>query len=135
MNKPQRLKPGDKVAIVSLSRGILGESFAAHEIVLGEKRLAEFGLIPQYMPNAKKGIEYLHDHPEARAADLKQAFLDPSIKGIFCAIGGDDTINTVPYLLDDPEFFGVFRQHQQSLNVLHSWLTNILRPSIFDGFC
>jgi muramoyltetrapeptide carboxypeptidase LdcA involved in peptidoglycan recycling len=104
MNKPKRLSSGDKVAIVSLSRGILGESFAAHEIVLGEKRLDEFGLIPEYMPNAKMGIEYLQDNPEARAADLKQAFMDPSIKGIFCAIGGDDTIKTVPYLLDDPEF-------------------------------
>jgi muramoyltetrapeptide carboxypeptidase LdcA involved in peptidoglycan recycling len=56
------------------------------------------------MPNAKKGIDFLHSHPEARAADLKQAFLDTSIKGIICAIGGDDTYNTVPYLLDDPEF-------------------------------
>lgn len=111
MNKPKRLNPGDKVAIVSLSRGTLGESFAAHEIVLGEKRLAEFGLIPVYMPNAKKGIEYLHDHPEARAADLKQAFLNSSIKGIFCAIGGDDTINTVPYLLDDPEFVTCVRDN------------------------
>jgi len=104
MIKPKRLNSGDKVAIVSLSRGILGEPFAAHEIVIGNKRLVEFGLIPVYMPNAKKGIKYLHDHPEARAADLKQAFLDSTIKGVFCAIGGDDTINTVPYLLDDPEF-------------------------------
>lgn len=111
MNKPKRLSSGDKVAIVSLSRGILGEPFAAHELVLGEKRLAEFGLIPVYMPNAKKGIEYLHNHPEARAADLKQAFLDPSIKGVFCAIGGDDTINTVPYLLDDPEFVASVRDN------------------------
>lgn len=118
MIKPKRLNPGDKVAVVSLSRGILGESFAAHELPLGEKRLKEFGLIPVYMPNAKKGIEYLHNHPEARAADLKQAFLDPCIKGIFCAIGGDDTINTVPYLLDDPEFVSCVRDN----------------PKIFLGF-
>ena len=104
MIKPQKLNPGDKVAIVSLSKGILGEPFAAHEIILGEKRLAEFGLIPVYMLNAKKGINFLNSHPEDRAADLKQAFLDPSIKGVICAIGGADTFNTVPYLLDDPEF-------------------------------
>ena len=111
MIKPKKLKSGDKVAIVSLSRGILGEPFAAHEIVLGNKRLSEFGLIPEYMTNAKKGIKYLHEHHESRAADLKQAFLDPSIKGIFCAIGGDDTINTIPYLLDDPEFVSCVRDN------------------------
>lgn len=111
MNKPKRLSSGDKVAIVSLSRGILGEAFAAHEIILGEKRLADFGLIPKYMLNAKMGIEYLHDHPESRAADLKQAFLDPSVKGIFCAIGGDDTIKTVPFLLDDPEFVAAVKDN------------------------
>ncbi len=111
MNKPKKLSSGDKVAIVSLSQGILGEPCAAHELALGEKRLAELGLIPEYMPNAKKGIKYLHDHPEARASDLKQAFLDPSIKGILCAIGGEDTIKTVPYLLDDSEFIANVRDN------------------------
>lgn len=104
MIKPQRLKAGDKIAIVSLSSGVLGETFAAHELELGEKRLKEFGLQPVYMPNAKKGIAYIKDHPEARAADLKQAFKDPAIRGIVCAVGGDDTYRTIPYLLDDPEF-------------------------------
>lgn len=104
MIKPQRLKAGDKIAIVSLSSGVLGETFAAHELELGEKRLKEFGLQPVYTPNAKKGIAYIKDHPEARAADLKQAFKDPAIKGIVCAVGGDDTFKTIPYLLDDPEF-------------------------------
>jgi muramoyltetrapeptide carboxypeptidase LdcA involved in peptidoglycan recycling len=104
MIKPLRLKSGDKIAIVSLSSGVLGESFAEHELELGEKRLAEFGLTPVYMPNAKKGIKYLKDHPEARAKDLKLAFADSSIKGIICAIGGDDTYRTIPHLLDDQEF-------------------------------
>lgn len=104
MIKPPRLKPGDKVAIVSLSSGVLGESFAAHEMELGEKRLKELGLSFEYMPNSKRGIEYAKNHPEARADDLKQAFADDSIKGIICAIGGDDTYKTIPYLLDDPEF-------------------------------
>jgi muramoyltetrapeptide carboxypeptidase LdcA involved in peptidoglycan recycling len=104
MVKPQRLHVGDKVAIISLSSGVLGEPFAAHEVALGEKRLAAFGLVPVYMPNAKRGITFLKNHPEARAADLKQAFQDSSIKGIICAIGGDDTYRTVPYLLDDPDF-------------------------------
>lgn len=104
MIKPQRLRPGDKVAIVSLSRGVLGESFAAHELELGEKRLHELGLRVEYMPNSRKGIEFINNHPEARADDLKRAFADNSIKGVICAIGGDDTYKTIPYLLDDSEF-------------------------------
>lgn len=101
---PNRLEKGDKVAIVSLSRGILGEEGCKHELDLGLKRVKEFDLVPVIMPNALKGVEYLFNHPEARAADLKQAFMDPEIKGIICAIGGDDTYKTIPYLLDDEEF-------------------------------
>lgn len=83
MIKPKKLNSGDKVAIVSLSLGILGEPFTEHEILIGNKRLEEFGLIPEYMPNAKKGVKYLHDNPEARAADLKQAFRHGSVQGQF----------------------------------------------------
>ncbi len=104
MIKPKKLNPGDKVAIVSLSSGVLGEPFVSHEVILGEKRLKEFGFNFEYMPNAKKGREYIKAHPEARAADLKQAFQDDSIKAVICAIGGDDTYRTIPYLLEDPEF-------------------------------
>ena len=35
MLKPQRLKKGDKIAIVSLSRGLLGMSFCKHELSIG----------------------------------------------------------------------------------------------------
>lgn len=59
MKKPKSLVKGDKVAVVSMSSGILGEDFAKHELELGLKRLKEFGLVPVVMPNALKGIEYL----------------------------------------------------------------------------
>lgn len=71
---PKCLKKGDKIAIVSLSRGLLGEEFIKHELDLALKRLEEFGLIPVIMPNAMKGIDYLATHPEARAQDLKLPF-------------------------------------------------------------
>ena len=102
--KPKCLKKGDKVAVVSLSRGLLGEPFIAHELELGVKRIEELGLVPVMMPNALKGMDYLADHPEARASDLKEAFKDDSIKGIITAIGGDDTFKLVPYLMEDEEF-------------------------------
>ena len=73
--KPKCLQKGDKVAIVSLSRGLLGEPFIAHELELGVKRIKELGLVPVIMPNALKGMEYLEKHPEDRASDLKEVHL------------------------------------------------------------
>ena len=102
--KPNKLKKGDKVAIVSLSSGILGEAFAKHELDLGVKRMEEFGLVPVFMENSLKGMEYIKNHPEKRADDLKQAFADDEIKAIFCAIGGVDSYKTLPYLLNDETF-------------------------------
>lgn len=118
MQYVRKLRKGDKVAIVSLSSGMLGEEFCSHNIEIGVKRLKEYGLIPVFMPNTLKGIEYLQAHPEARAKDLKDAFLDDSIAGIICAIGGDDTYRLLPYLMEDAEF-------------THAVET---RPKLFTGF-
>ena len=43
MIKPHRLNIGDKIAIVSLSSGILGEDFIKYELIIGVKRLEELG--------------------------------------------------------------------------------------------
>ena len=102
--KPNRLNHGDKVAIVSLSSGILGESFVKHELDLGIKRMEELGLVPVFMENSLKGLDFIKNHPEKRAEDLKQAFADDEIKAIFCAIGGTDSYLTLPYLLKDESF-------------------------------
>ena len=104
MLKCKKLQPGDKVAIVSLSSGILGEDFCSHYIQLGTSRIREFGLEPVFMRHALDGVKTIEDHPELRAEDLKAAFLDDEIKGIICAIGGQDTYRTVKYLLEDEEF-------------------------------
>ena len=115
---PKVLHKGDKVAIVSLSRGLLGMPFVKHELELGIKRLKEFGLEPVIMPNSLKDMDYLFNHPEERASDLKTAFKDDEIKAIICAIGGDDTYKTIPYLLEDEEFIELVKKH----------------PKIFTGF-
>ena len=99
MIKTERLRKGDKVAIVSLSNGLLGEKEFLHKYELGKKRLEEkFGLEVVTMENTLKGIEYLYNHPEKRAEDLMNAFKDKTIKAIICSIGGDDTIRLLPYI-------------------------------------
>lgn len=76
MIKPYKLNIGDKVAIVSLSRGLLG----------------------------KDSFEELLEHPEYRAQDLKDAYKDDSIKCIINAVGGFDTFRTYEYLMNDEDF-------------------------------
>ena len=91
------------IAIVSLSSGVLGEGFIRHELDIGMKRLAAYGLDVRFMPHARMGIEYLHNHPEERAADLLQALRDPEIDMLLCAIGGDDTDRLLPHLFEHDE--------------------------------
>ena len=89
------------VTIVSLSSGILGESFIRHELDIGLGRLERYGLRVKLAPHALRGLDYIKDHPEARAADLLEAFRDPETDMILCAIGGDDTYRLLPYLFEE----------------------------------
>lgn len=91
------------VGIVSLSSGIIGEEFVQFEVEIGLRRLREYGLNVKFMPNARKGLDYIKEHPEKRAEDLLQAFRDPEIDMILCANGGDDTFRLLPYLFDHDE--------------------------------
>lgn len=97
------MKAVSNVAIVSLSSGIMGESFVRFEVEIGLRRLKEFGLNVKFMPHALEGLEYIKEHPEKRAEDLLAAFRDPEIDMILCAIGGDDTYRLLPYLFEHNE--------------------------------
>jgi len=99
LNKPKKLKRGDKVATVSLSWGCAGEPDVRWRYDLGAERLrSEFGLQAVAAPHSLRGEAYIRDHPEARAGDLMAAFADPSVKGIIANIGGNDSIRMLPYI-------------------------------------
>ena len=89
-----------KIGVVSLSSGVLGESFVEHEIKIGIDRLNKLGVEIEFLPNSLKGIDFLKNHPEARADDLLLAFEDDTIDMILCAIGGEDTYRLAPYLFE-----------------------------------
>lgn len=114
----QKLKRGDKVAVVSLSSGILGEPFIKHELDLGVKRFGDFELEPVFMKNSLSGIDNLKNNPNLRADDLKQAFSDSNIKGIVSAIGGNDSYKLLPYIFNDKEFVELVKNN----------------PKIFTGY-
>ena len=111
MIKPKKLKKGDKVAVVSLSWGGLGDDNLIHKFHIAKNRLEkDFGLYVVSMNHALKGSDFIREHPELRARDLMDAFDDASISAIICAIGGDDTIRTLPFInfetiKDNPKIF------------------------------
>ena len=99
-----------KIGIVSLSNGIMGESFISHELEIGKERLNKYGIELEFLPNALKGTDFIKNHPESRADDLLTAFKDDSIDMILCAIGGDDTYRLLPYLFENNELEKAVKQ-------------------------
>ena len=59
------------------------------------------------------GEPFLKRHPEARAQDLLDAFRDPSVDMILCAIGGDDTYRLLPHLFGHDELLHAARNSQK----------------------
>lgn len=94
---PKRLHVGDTVAVISPSAGL--PNLFPHIFDHGLSILKEeFDLNIKEMDTARASNTYLYNNPKQRAEDLNQAFADPNIKGIFCSIGGDDSIRILPYL-------------------------------------
>ena len=98
------------IGIISLSSGIIREDFVKHEVDLGVQRLKDLGLNPIFLPHSLKGLDFIKEHPEARAEDLIQAFSDDSIDMILCAIGGNDTYRLLPYLFENDQLQKVIKQ-------------------------
>lgn len=141
MIKPKKLKPGDKVAVVSLSSGMLGESWAIHKFHLAKQRMQElFGLELVAMPNALKGIKYVYENPKARAEDLMNAFKDPEIKAVICSIGGFEGIRILPYvdfdvIKNNPKIFSGFSDSTvHHFMMHHAGLMSHYGPNIMCDF-
>ncbi|MFC4020568.1 S66 peptidase family protein [Micromonospora sp. GCM10011542] len=93
---PTRPKPGDRVAIVSPSRGL--PALFPHVYELGLRRLREeFGLEPVEYPTTRR----MGADPRDRARDLTAAFADPTITAVLATVGGDDLITVTPHLDDE----------------------------------
>lgn len=103
------------ITLISLSRGILGESFVKHELDIGIKRLEAMGLRVRFSAHALAGVDYIAAHPEARAQDLLEAFRSDTDM-ILCAVGGEDAYRLLPYLFE------------------HAELKQAVRKKIFLGF-
>ncbi|WIV10514.1 S66 peptidase family protein [Proteiniborus sp. MB09-C3] len=141
MIRPKRLKPGDRVAVVSLSWGGLGDKNLIHKYDIAKERLErEFGLEVVAMSNALKGSKFIAEHPELRAKDLMDAFEDNTISAIFCAIGGDDSIRLLPYIdyeviKNNPKIFMGYSDSTIShLMMYKAGLVSFYGPSVMCEF-
>ncbi|GAA0554726.1 LD-carboxypeptidase [Paractinoplanes ferrugineus] len=115
---PRKLKPGDRVAVVSPSWAGPGVYPAVHELAM--QRIRELlELEPVEFPTTRQAAAA----PAARAADLMAAYADPTIRAVFASIGGSDQLTVLPHLdpapfLADPKpFFG----YSDNTNLLN-WL-------------
>jgi len=139
--KPHRLKPGDKIATVSLSWGGAGEPDIRWRYEQGKRRMQEvFGLEVVEMPHTLQTADYVYAHPEKRAEDMMSAFANPDIKGIICCIGGDDSIRMLPYIdfqiiKNHPKIFmGYSDVTVPHLMCFKAGLSSYYGPSVLNDF-
>lgn len=137
--KPRRLVAGDTVAAVSPSWG--GPGTIPQRYAAGKDQLKQrFGLNVVEMTHTLAPAEWIADNPQARAADLMDAFIDPAISGIFATIGGDDCIRLLPYLdlevirANPKVFLGFSDTTALHLACYAAGLTSFYGPSIMAGF-
>ena len=96
--QPNKLNPGDTIALVSPSSGLAGEENFMWRTDQGIKQIERMGYKVKVMPHALQGIDFNYEHPELRAKDLMDAFLDPEVKAIITTLGGNDSIRLLPYI-------------------------------------
>jgi muramoyltetrapeptide carboxypeptidase LdcA involved in peptidoglycan recycling len=138
--KPKRLTKGDTVAIVSQSSGAPKQF--PHIYEKGVQNLRDFfGVKIKEYPTTRADRDFLYTHPEARAKDLNDAFLDPEVDAIFSSIGGDDSVRILPFLdfktiRDHPKIFMGFSDATTVTTTVNSQsdLVTFNGPSIMAGF-
>jgi muramoyltetrapeptide carboxypeptidase LdcA involved in peptidoglycan recycling len=139
MIQPRALRPGDRIAAISLSRGWPSVYPRAYHD--GKRQLEEtFGIEVVESRHALADVDWLAAHPEARAADLMEVLADPSIHGIISTIGGDDSIRMLPFLdysviRDNPKIFlGYSDSTITHFAFLKAGVTSYYGPSLMAGF-
>ncbi|NEE04747.1 S66 peptidase family protein [Phytoactinopolyspora halotolerans] len=86
LTRPRKLTAGDRVVVVAPSGPVDKDLLDT-----GCEILRGWGLdvtIAPHVTDQHERVPYLAGTDEARAADLQQAWCDPSVAGVFCARGG-----------------------------------------------
>ena len=139
MIKPRALRPGNRIAAISLSHG--WPNIFPRAYLDGKRQLQDaFGIEVIESRHALESPEWIAAHPDARAADLMDVLRDPSIHGIVSTIGGEDSIRILPFLdlsviRDNPKvFLGYSDSTVTHFAFLKAGVTSYYGPSIMAGF-
>ena len=115
---PAKLRPGDRVAVVSPSFAAPGAYPAVHQRAMDRLRTV-LRLVPVEYPTTRR----LGAGAADRARDLTYAFADPDIAAVLATIGGDDQLTVLPHL--DPAVLAAhpkaFLGYSDNTNLLN-WL-------------
>jgi muramoyltetrapeptide carboxypeptidase len=130
--KPRRVRPGDTVAIVSPAAPAFGRF--PHRGERGTAYLESLGLQVKAMRHAAQIDGWVSGPPERRAADLHDAFADPDVAVVLCAIGGNHANQVLPHLDFDliranPKLF----QGYSDMTMLHWAIAKETGLSTFYG--
>ncbi|GAB6091512.1 S66 family peptidase [Spirochaeta dissipatitropha] len=97
MLKPDQLRKGDTVAVVSPSWG--GAAIFPDVYKNGIDYLTTYlGLKVKEFKTVQMDPEEVYNNPEIRAEDINDAFRDPEVKAIITTIGGSDSIRILEFL-------------------------------------
>lgn len=83
---PDKLKPGDEIRVISLSKSLGIVSQEIQDIAINQ--LQKMGLVVTFSENSSKRDEFDSASVEERIEDIHRAFLDRNVKAIITSIGG-----------------------------------------------
>jgi muramoyltetrapeptide carboxypeptidase LdcA involved in peptidoglycan recycling len=139
MIKPKGLNYGSTIAIISPSNGLPYLFPDIYE--LGLQNLREImGFEIVEMPTARMSPNDLYRHPELRAKDINDCFVDDNIDGIITSIGGYESVRILPYLdmdeiLQHPKFIMGFSDATTFLSYFNTLgMVTFYGPSVMAGF-
>ncbi|MBQ4836943.1 S66 family peptidase [Pseudoalteromonas luteoviolacea] len=138
MIKPKQLKPGDNIAVLSLSTGL--PSVFPKVYQQGVKNLKALGFNVIEYPTATMDIDEVFNNPQIRAQDLNRAFGDKNVDGIIATIGGSDSARILKYLDADlikanPKFIMGYSDFTAVSALIHQLgIVTFNGPSVMAGF-
>ncbi len=98
MKIPDKLKRGDEVRIIAISRSLKLSWIKKDTIKIAERRIRDLGLIVTYGKHVNEIDKYDSSSIKSRINDLNEAFRDKRVKAIIAVIGGYSTIELLPHL-------------------------------------
>jgi muramoyltetrapeptide carboxypeptidase len=94
--RPPKLRSGDQIGIVSPSWP--GAALYPHRLQRGIEQICELGFEVKVARHALNQRGFVSDTAENRVADLHEMFLNPDVRVVLTAIGGDHSSHLLPQL-------------------------------------